>query len=316
MFCTTVIATVGRHTLARAVNSVLDQKLPGAEFEVIVVNDSGRPLPAEPWQLDARVQVVMTQKHERSVARNTGAAMARGEYLHFLDDDDWMTPGAFATLATKAQECANCGMVYGATQLVDRSDAPIIRLAATLQGNCAVQAMAGEWIPLQSTLIKASVFFAVGGFDYVPLGEDVNLLRRVTVYADVASVPDIVACVEMGAAQSTTRYLEHYSGSRRARERALDEPNTYRRLRAAVRGPEWSGRLVRIYATSAVWNVRNRRYAVALGRGMAALRSLLGAGGALASGSFWSALATKYDSPTFLAGFAEAGRPVERTVLR
>ena len=57
MFCATIIPTIGREKLTRAVESVLSQDLP-AEFEVIVVNDSGRPLAEADWQRDERVRVI------------------------------------------------------------------------------------------------------------------------------------------------------------------------------------------------------------------------------------------------------------------
>ena len=94
MFCTSIIPTVGRKTLQRAVQSVLDQNFSADEFEVIVVNDSGSPLPFADWQSSPLVRVIHTDHQERCVARNTAAALAKGTYLHFLDDDDWMLPGA------------------------------------------------------------------------------------------------------------------------------------------------------------------------------------------------------------------------------
>jgi hypothetical protein len=45
MFSSTVIPTIGRPTLDRAVRSVLDQGFSADDFEVIVVNDSGERLP-------------------------------------------------------------------------------------------------------------------------------------------------------------------------------------------------------------------------------------------------------------------------------
>ena len=45
MFSSTVIPTVNRPTLSRAVRSVLQQNFTADDFEVIVVNDSGQPLP-------------------------------------------------------------------------------------------------------------------------------------------------------------------------------------------------------------------------------------------------------------------------------
>jgi len=86
MFCSTIIPTVDRPTFARAVQSVLEQDFTTV-FQVINVNDFGSPLPEAEWQHSARVRVVDTDFREHSVARNMGAAIAKGRCLHFLDDD-------------------------------------------------------------------------------------------------------------------------------------------------------------------------------------------------------------------------------------
>jgi glycosyltransferase involved in cell wall biosynthesis len=54
MFCSTIIPTVGRDRLARAVESVLSKKCRPQLFEVIVVNDSGQPLTPAAWQQSPR----------------------------------------------------------------------------------------------------------------------------------------------------------------------------------------------------------------------------------------------------------------------
>ena len=83
MFCSTIIPTVNRPTLSRAVHSVLNQEFDRDDFEVIVVNDSGKQLPDAEWQKSDQVRVINTNRCKLSVARNTGAAIAKGRYLHF-----------------------------------------------------------------------------------------------------------------------------------------------------------------------------------------------------------------------------------------
>ena len=83
-----IIPTIGRVSLQTAVKSVLDQEFSQAGVEVIVVNDSGSPLPHRSWLDLSRVRIINTNKSERSFARNSGAAVAQGKYLAFLDDDD------------------------------------------------------------------------------------------------------------------------------------------------------------------------------------------------------------------------------------
>jgi glycosyltransferase involved in cell wall biosynthesis len=209
MFCSTIIPTVGRPTLTRAVESVLAQSLLADSFELIVVNDSGQPLPEADWQTDERVRVIHTQRRERSVARNTGAAAANGRFLHFLDDDDWLAPGALSHLYQLAQERPSAWL-YGSTQLVDRNGRSLIQLHHRLNGNIFLPTLAGEWIPLQASLIDSRVFFNEGGFNPLLSGpEDIDLLRRIALRHDIAGTEAIVAYMEWGSAGSTTDYDRH-----------------------------------------------------------------------------------------------------------
>ncbi|MFU8773700.1 MAG: glycosyltransferase family A protein, partial [Anaerolineales bacterium] len=94
-------------SLGRAISSILDQEFSQDEFEVIVVNDSGKPLLNSEWQNANNVTILNTNRRERSFARNSGAAIAKGDYLAFLDDDDWLLPGAlheFMELASQKPE--------------------------------------------------------------------------------------------------------------------------------------------------------------------------------------------------------------------
>ena len=118
MICSTVIPTFHREELvARAVNSVLEQLPDRDNFEIIVVNDAGIPLQEAEWQKSPLVTVVNTNHCERSVARNVGAALAEGEWLHFLDDDDYVLPGAYAALYDVAKT-GSCVWIYGSYKRV------------------------------------------------------------------------------------------------------------------------------------------------------------------------------------------------------
>lgn len=312
MFCSTVIATIGRPELSRAVYSVLGQAFAHDDFEVIVVNDSGRPLPETDWQWSERVQVIYTQRRERCVARNAGAAMARGRYLHFLDDDDWLLPDALENFWTLAQ-ASDAIWLYGASQLVDRAGKPLIRLHHGMKGNCFIQVMAGEWIPLQASLIKADTFFAIGGFNpLIPGGEDIDLARRIALRGRLAFTPATVACVGIGTEGSTTDYARAAQNTRRARELVLSESGAFARMFSSASSNYWHGRVVRAYLSSLFWNLRRGHIFVAVGRAVMGLASLVLAAPHLISRRFWHAVARSYDSETFLRGFREANRPVER----
>lgn len=308
MLCSTIIPTIGRPSLARAVESVLTQELEDGEFEVLVINDSGAPLPPADWQRSDRVRVINTNKRERSVARNTGAAAARGKYLHFLDDDDSLVPGAYQHLRQLSRS-SSASWLYGMTQLVDRRDRPTIKLRHDLNGNCFLQAMAGEWIPLQSSWIERETFLKIGGFHPLLAGpEDIDLLRRILLQHEIAETPHLIARVIMGGEGSSTDYTTHPYMSRWARESILDQPEAYARMRSSTRTPAWCGRLTRVYLTSAIWNVQQRRLFTIWSRLSLAMASLLQSNLAMLSPAFWRAVATPYASLTFEKGQREAGK--------
>jgi glycosyltransferase involved in cell wall biosynthesis len=83
-----VIPTVGRGpALARCLAALATQTLPAAAFEVVVVDDS----PERDTQLSTAgpydLRIHRTGGRGAAMARNEGAALARGELLLFLDDD-------------------------------------------------------------------------------------------------------------------------------------------------------------------------------------------------------------------------------------
>ena len=151
MFCTTIIPTIGRPSLGRAVESVLKQNLPNHYFEVIVVNDSGKALREEAWQHSRQVQIIHTNQRNRCVARNAGAALARGEYLHFLDDDDWMLPGVFQHFWQLAEK-TSAAWLYGAFRLVDSTGKTVGEVFPDETGNCLIPLLGWEWLPIQASM--------------------------------------------------------------------------------------------------------------------------------------------------------------------
>jgi glycosyltransferase involved in cell wall biosynthesis len=268
MFCSTIIPTINRNTLARAVYSVLEQKIPNDGFEIIVVNDSGQPLPKEEWQNFPQVTILETNHRERSAARNAGAAIARGKYLHFLDDDDWMLPDAFLTLS-KITSSKSYTWIYGGYKLVDNSGNLLESCQPDEDGDCLVRFFAGEWLPLQASLILSDNFFQVGGF--APLtslrggDEDVDLSRKLSFHGEIKGTQETVACIRKGTVTSTTNYSNLSEQSRVSREMVLNYPGAFSRLyRSAIvreiKPRYWKGRVLWFYLTSILWNFQNGKY--------------------------------------------------------
>ena len=86
--------------LRRCVDSILNQTF--SDFELILVDD-GSPdncgvVCDEYEKKDKRIKVIHKENGGLSDARNAGIDIARGEYLGFVDSDDWIHPQMFEIL--------------------------------------------------------------------------------------------------------------------------------------------------------------------------------------------------------------------------
>lgn len=298
MLISTIIPTIGRPTLSRAVYSVLQQDFHHEQCEVIVVNDSGGDLPAEEWQRHANVRIIATDRVNRSIARNAGAAVARGKYLHFLDDDDWMLPGAFETFWETTQN-SSAAWIHGAFRMVDNAGERIVDVFPGEKGNCYVNLIAWEWLPLQASIVDARAFHKVGGFatlESLKGGfEDIDLTRQIALHHDFMNIPRLLAIIRSGNQGSTTNYADMFVQNRQSRERNLDLPGSYQRLFSSARNNHgaqgyWYAKAVHYLLVSAVWNFRSGRYSVSTSRLFHAIAGTMTVGKHLLQTDFWSAV--------------------------
>jgi glycosyltransferase involved in cell wall biosynthesis len=302
MFISTIIPTIGRESLSRAVYSVLNQEFVYEEHEVIVVNDSGKELPKEDWQSSVKVKIIDTNCHNRSVARNTGAAIAQGRFLHFLDDDDWLLPGAFNAFWQAKQSCT-AAWYCGSFRSVNNQGEKIVDIYPTEKGNCYIQLISWEWLPLQASFIETNAFFTVGGFSSLIslMGgfEDIDLSRKIVYSSEVALISQLICCIRIGDNESTTDYVNLFIQNRQSRENALNKPGSWSRMLASIREANsnqayWSGKLVYNYMTSIPWNIERRRFSICFSRLFWVLLSLLVGWKYFLERAYWKGLITPH----------------------
>lgn len=103
--------------IERPINSLLKQSLPQDEFEVLFVDDGSTDDSAE------RLKKIADESENFRVfsmpnsgwpgrPRNVGVANARGEYIHFLDQDDALGPKALQVMYERARK-NNSDIVVG-----------------------------------------------------------------------------------------------------------------------------------------------------------------------------------------------------------
>lgn len=100
--------------LDKCIESIQNQTL--HNIEIILVDDGSPDRSGEMAEIyaktDPRIRVIHQKNAGLGPARNTGMYMARGEYIGFVDSDDWVETGMFEKLYRVAEE-HNADIVVG-----------------------------------------------------------------------------------------------------------------------------------------------------------------------------------------------------------
>jgi glycosyltransferase involved in cell wall biosynthesis len=296
IFFSYIIPTIGRSSLDNAVNSVLTQKSSKFKFEIIVVNDSGSPLQDAIWHNLPQIRIINTNKCERCFARNSGAAIAKGKYLAFLDDDDWILPGALENFWELAEKHPKAAWLYGGIHVVNDQGKILAEINSGLTGNCFAKIMGGAWAPIQASLIQAKDFFEIGGFNPRINGtEDEDLCRRTAYHGEFANTPEAVACLFRGQTWNTsTNYMRAPEDTKYSRDLILSKPNVLQRFVNSAHTSYWYGRTLRVYLSTVVWNLKQKRLFTSLSRLLSSLVLLIISLKYLFSGEYWEGLRAEH----------------------
>ena len=104
--------------LRKCIDSILAQTL--TDFECILIDDGSPdncPAICEEYAAkDSRIIVIHQKNAGVSAARNAGLDIARGEWIGFVDSDDWCDPGMFEFLLRNSEnneaDISICGFHY------------------------------------------------------------------------------------------------------------------------------------------------------------------------------------------------------------
>jgi len=100
--------------VAKAIGSVLSQTFP--DYELVIVDDGSRDdsaaIAARVIEGNASCRLLKQENEGVSIARNNGVAESQGEYLCFLDADDWWEPTFLEEMDRFIAEFSEAG-IYG-----------------------------------------------------------------------------------------------------------------------------------------------------------------------------------------------------------
>ena len=139
----------GRY-LPEAFASIWQQAYPA--IEVIVVDDGSVDNTKEVTQNTPHVTYIYQSNQGLSAARNTGIKNSHGEYLVFLDADDWLLPGAIATNVEYLQQNEHLAFVSGTHDKVFE-DGRIIEEVQEVKGDYYCHLLRGNYIGMHATVM-------------------------------------------------------------------------------------------------------------------------------------------------------------------
>ena len=95
------------HYITECLESVVNQTL--KDIEIIMINDASHDgtinIVKEYIKKDNRIKLIeLEERQGQGYARNRGIEIAQGEYIGFVDSDDFIKPEMFETLYNKAEE--------------------------------------------------------------------------------------------------------------------------------------------------------------------------------------------------------------------
>ncbi len=130
--------------LEKCLDSITGQTY--TDLEILLIDDGSPDRCGEICDryadVDHRIQVFHTENHGLSSARNLGLEHAKGEYIGFVDSDDWIEPDMFARLLAAIEDnnadIAVCGRVM---EYPDKKEV-ISPQAGTMNREAAVKALA------------------------------------------------------------------------------------------------------------------------------------------------------------------------------
>ena len=181
--------------VGQAVDSVLAQTYP--QVELVVVDDGSTDASlATHSRYGDRLTLLRQPNQGPYPARNLGVAASRGEFLAFLDADDWWSADCLAELLSAITQSgaavAYCG--WQNVGLPGPRGEPYVPPDYEYDGKLERFLRAAAPWPIHAALLRRSVWDEVGGFDTrLPTVMDYDLWLRVGAFRPVVRVDKVLA---------------------------------------------------------------------------------------------------------------------------
>ena len=189
--------------IGQAVASALGQSF--RDLEVIVVDDGSTDATAKVLNSfsDPRLVCIRQERAGRSRARNVAISAARGEYITFLDSDDYYLPFKVELQVSFLDANPDIGMAYTSAACIGDNGEPL---------NYTYRALASGWIypsvaffipntiTLPTVMVRREILSSIGSFDEtMERFEDIDLWRRIAKRMPIAGIDDVTCYIRTHA---------------------------------------------------------------------------------------------------------------------
>lgn len=196
-----------RRLLSEAIATVRNQTF--SDWELIVVDDhSSDGTPAFLRSLaDERIRVIYREQNGgQSVASNDGLAVARGEFVMFLDDDDLLRPRTLERLVGALRDRPDALAAAGACRIF-REDGDSVRPYRPPRPHTRImwkEFLFGWWSNSGQNLHRTALVKELGGLDpRVGAVQDRNLWLQVATRGPICVLPFVAMDYRQHATQNT-----------------------------------------------------------------------------------------------------------------
>jgi len=194
----------------RSIGSCLDAiatlRTADAEFEVLVIDNGSADRTVEIARNYAgclNLRTVVEPGVHVSVLRNTGARLATGKYLAFVDADCIVSPHWLANLIGRFRQ--NERGIWGAHYQIPASSTWIARAWYGKTGASGPT----SYVPGGTLAISRSHFLMLGGFDEdIQTNEDYEFCRRARDHGLITWADPSLATIHLGTPQTLTAFFQ------------------------------------------------------------------------------------------------------------
>jgi glycosyltransferase involved in cell wall biosynthesis len=167
------------HLFGKALSSVLDQSLP--VLELVLVNDGGSEEFRDVLPYDDRIRVFSKPNEGVAATRNFAIGQCRGEFIAFLDQDDFWYPDKLEQQMAMISPHGNPCMVVSSVDVVDGDGVKIDNKSAQVHAHYQYRASGGDvlealaddnFIYSSTPLVHREIFRCTGGFDVAAMPHD------------------------------------------------------------------------------------------------------------------------------------------------